>query len=92
MAGDGGKYNFNRREEIHRRAESETEGDVGDQSPWPSTLTPSLASWGMKHESPGATTPVFRLSRAGNPPQTSPSRIKRNEERTGIIIILVDRA
>lgn len=53
---------------------------------------PSLASWGMKHESPGATTPVFRLSRADNPPHTSPSRIKRNEERTGIIIILVDRA
>ena len=45
---------------------------------------------------PGTTNPVFRLSRAENPPSLalslflSPSRIKRNEEGTSIIIIRVD--
>lgn len=71
--------------------ESGTEGDVGDQSPCPSTLASPLASWGMKHESPGATTPVFRLSRA-----TTPHPLSRGSNGTrrgtGIIIILADRA
>lgn len=96
MAGDRGKYNFNRKEEIHRRGgwcgrRAERRGMLATsrRARPPSPLSRLV---GMKHESPGATTPVFRLSRAGNPPHTSPSRIKRNEERTGIIIILVDRA